>query len=83
MNVPQHWVEGERGFVAPETPEQEKQQIRAALPAGLQDPDSKIRTAVGVVIATIANWDWPQAWPGLLEYIVNCIKQQEEPNLCE
>lgn len=79
--VKQHWVEGERGFQSPETSEQEKQQIRQSLPMGLRDADSKIRTAVGVAIAAIANWDWPQAWPGLMEFVVNSIKERIDPNL--
>eukprot|EP00878_Enallax_costatus_P044724 GHUV01053448.1.p1 GENE.GHUV01053448.1~~GHUV01053448.1.p1 ORF type:complete len:172 (+),score=46.18 GHUV01053448.1:247-762(+) len=81
--VRQHWVEGERGFQPPETNEQDKQQIRQALPAGLADADSKIRTAVGMAIAAIANWDWPQAWPGLMDYLVNSIKDRKDANLCE
>lgn len=81
--VKQHWVEGERGFQPPETNEQDKQQIRQALPAGLMDADSKIRTAVGMAIAAIANWDWPQAWPGLMDFIVNSIKDRKDTNLRE
>ncbi|KAF8072465.1 Ipo9 [Scenedesmus sp. PABB004] len=79
--VKQHWVEGERGFVPPEVSEADKAAIRAALPAGLADPDSKIRTAVGMAIAAVAAWDWPQAWPGLLEFIVGAIKERKDTNL--
>jgi hypothetical protein len=64
-----------------EASEQDKASIRAALPAGLQDSDSKVRTAVAVAVAAIANWDWPNAWPGLLEHVVGAIKAHSNPNL--
>jgi hypothetical protein len=64
-----------------ETSKEEKAQIRAALPAGLHDPDSKIRTAIAMAIAAVANWDWPQDWPGLLENIVTSIKERRDLNL--
>lgn len=76
-----HWQEGERGFQPPEASEADKQQIRAALPAGLMDPDSKIRTAVAMAIAAVVSWDWPQAWPGIMEFIVNSIKDRKDANL--
>lgn len=81
--VKQHWVEGDRGFQPPETSEHDKQQIRQVLPAGLMDADSKVRTAVGMAIAAIANWDWPQAWPGLMDFIVNSIKDRKDTHLCK
>jgi len=66
-----------------ETSREDKAQIRNALPAGLRDPDSKIRTAIAMAIAAIANWDWPQDWPGLLENIVGSIKKRDDPQLGE
>ncbi|WIA28271.1 hypothetical protein OEZ86_010825 [Tetradesmus obliquus] len=79
--VKAHWQEGERGFQPPEASEADKQQIRAALPARLMDPDSKIRTAVAMAIAAVVSWDWPQAWPGIMEFIVNSIKDRKDANL--
>ncbi|WIA08198.1 hypothetical protein OEZ85_007649 [Tetradesmus obliquus] len=79
--VKAHWQEGERGFQPPEASEADKQQIRAALPAGLMDPDSKLRTAVAMAIAAVVSWDWPQAWPGIMEFIVNSIKDRKDANL--
>lgn len=55
--------------------------MRSTLPAGLQDPDSKVRTAVGVAVASIAAWDLPSAWPGLLESMVGSIKARSNPHL--
>jgi hypothetical protein len=47
----------------------------------LGDPDSKIRTAVGMAIAAIASWDWPQSWPGLMEHLIASIKTRSNPVL--
>lgn len=66
-----------------ETSREDKAQIRNALPSGLRDPDSKIRTAIAMAIAAVANWDWPQDWPGLLENIVGSIKKRDDPQLGE
>ena len=57
--VKSHWIEGERGFVPPQAGEDDKAAIKAALPLGLGDADSKIRTAFGMAIAAVANWDGP------------------------
>ncbi|KAL1522035.1 hypothetical protein AB1Y20_021680 [Prymnesium parvum] len=51
-------------------PEEEKAAIRTALPGGLSDPVPRIRTAVSMVIAAIAQFDWPDAWPSLLPSLV-------------
>lgn len=64
-----------------EASREDKAAIRSGLPAGLRDPDSKIRTAIAMAIAAVANWDLPQEWPGLLESIVSSIKQGTDPNL--
>jgi hypothetical protein len=34
-----------------------------------------------MAIAAVANWDWPNDWPGLLENIVSSIKQRSDPQL--
>jgi hypothetical protein len=36
-----------------------------------------------MAIAAVANWDWPNDWPGLLENIVSSIKQRSDPQLGE
>lgn len=68
-------------LLSTETTAQDKVNIRSTIPAGLRDPDSKIRTAIAMAIAAVANWDWPQEWPGLLEHIVSSIKQGSDPVL--
>ncbi len=76
-------MEGERGFTPPQTSDADKAAIRDALPHGLRDANSRVRTAVGMAIAAVAAWDWPQAWPGLLEFLVASIKAKEDANLGE
>jgi hypothetical protein len=57
----------------PPLPESDKAAVRAALPQGLSDPHSKVRTAVGVAVAAIAAHDWPQHWPELLPGLVGAV----------
>ncbi|GBG61529.1 hypothetical protein CBR_g22326 [Chara braunii] len=64
-------MQGNQCFVA--HPE-DKAFIKEFLPNALGDPEGKIRTAVGIVIATIAQKDWPEEWPGLMEFLLHCIR---------
>lgn len=54
--------------------------IKELLPAALEDPHGKIRTAVGMAIASIANWDWPEEWPGLMGYLLSLINDRTDIN---
>jgi hypothetical protein len=78
-----HWIEGERRYEPPTATDEEKRFIKDALPAGLSQANSKVRTAVALAIATIAKWDYPEQWPGLLEHLVACIKSGHDTNLGE
>ncbi|GBG77457.1 hypothetical protein CBR_g23906 [Chara braunii] len=53
---------------------EDKAFIKEFLPNALGDPEGKIRTAVGIVVATIAQKDWPEEWPGLMEFLLSCIR---------
>ena len=44
--------------------------------AAISDGTARIRTAVSMVIASIAQFYWPDAWPGLMAELV---QQLEEP----
>ena len=79
--VKQHWMEGERGYEPPTATDEEKRFIKEALPAGLSEASSKVRTAVALAMATIAKWDYPEQWPGLLEHLISSIKASQDPNL--
>ena len=59
----------------------EKAQVRAALPAGLADPNSRIQTAVGMAIAEVAKWDSSGQWPELIPGLVQAITANSNPNL--
>jgi len=75
--VKEHWQEGEGRHVPPQTSDEEKAAMREILPAGLGDPIAKIRTAVGMAIASIAAWDWPHAWPALTPTLLNAVKARQ------
>mmetsp|Transcript_12632 Transcript_12632/g.27297 ORF Transcript_12632/g.27297 Transcript_12632/m.27297 type:complete len:1089 (+) Transcript_12632:75-3341(+) len=79
--IKEHWTEDSRYYEPPETTAQEKAAIRQALPPGLADPSSKVRTAVGMAIAAIAKVDWPQSWPGLIEWLIQAITKRHNISL--
>jgi hypothetical protein len=78
--VKQHWQEGEENFIPPAASLEDKQAIRDLLPQALEDPHGKIRTAVGMAIASIASWDWPEEWPGLMGYLLGLISDRSDAN---
>ena len=53
--------------------EHDKSQIRSILPNLLADKSSKIRTAISSIIGIIANEDYPDLWPNILEVLFNLI----------
>lgn len=59
--------------MAPEVPEADKAAMKAALPRGLADANSKVRTAVAMAVASIAQWEWPDRWPGLIEQLTAAL----------
>ena len=48
---------------------------------GLGDPLGKIRTAVGMAISTIAQSDWPDAWPELTGTLLGIIRERSSADL--
>eukprot|EP00887_Chlorella_sp_A99_P007628 scaffold20.g7628.t1 len=79
--VREHWTFEAPSFREPPLGEEEKVRVREALPAGLADGDSKLRTAVAMAIAGIAKWDVPQAWPELMPRLLGSIVKQKDINL--
>ncbi|UYV81148.1 IPO9 [Cordylochernes scorpioides] len=57
---------------------QAKAIIRSLLPSGLREPISKVRSSVAYAISAIAQWDWPEQWPELFDFLVLCISGEEE-----
>ncbi|KAE9615425.1 hypothetical protein Lalb_Chr04g0255081 [Lupinus albus] len=54
--------------------------IRRMLLLTLDDPHRKICTAVGMSVASIALYDWPESWPELLPFLLNLINNQTNLN---
>lgn len=44
--VKEHWSEHEEGFIPPVVNDEDKVKIKQLLPAGLADPESRIRTSI-------------------------------------
>ena len=75
-----HWEEDGKHFRGPQASDEDKAAIRHALPQGLSDDIPKIRTAVGMAIASIAKWDWPEKWPELLPGLVGMLRTRSSPH---
>ncbi|KAG7100000.1 hypothetical protein E1B28_001788 [Marasmius oreades] len=50
-----------------------KSQIRQAVFHGLSDPSSQIRSSCAHTLSSIANCDWPDEYPDLLDSLINLI----------
>ncbi|WJX57864.1 uridine/cytidine kinase [Trifolium repens] len=46
----------------------------------LDDPHRKICTAIGMAVASIAVYDWPELWSDLLPFLLNLINNQANLN---
>jgi hypothetical protein len=71
--IKKHWTEDEEGFEHPVVASEEKMTIRRLLLLSLDDSQRKICTAVSMVVALIAHYDWPEDWPDLLPYLITLI----------
>ncbi|PPQ99515.1 hypothetical protein CVT24_005305 [Panaeolus cyanescens] len=54
-------------------PVQIKQQIRESVFRGLSDPQSKIRSLCAHTLSSIANADWPDEYPDLLNNLIGLL----------
>ena len=54
--------------------------IRRILLLTLDDPHRKICTAIGMAVASIAAYDWPELWPDLLPVLLNLVNNQTNLN---
>jgi hypothetical protein len=54
--------------------------IRRMLLLTLDDPHRKICTAIGMAVASIAAYDWPELWSDLLPFLLNLINNQANLN---
>ncbi|XP_072973182.1 uncharacterized protein [Typha angustifolia] len=74
--IKQHWQIDEENFVHPVVSAPEKVVIRQSLLPSLSDSHGKIRTAIGMAVASIAQYDWPEEWPELLPFLLKLISDQ-------
>ncbi|KAL4434017.1 hypothetical protein ABPG75_000458 [Micractinium tetrahymenae] len=79
--VREHWTAESPHYKGPQVGAEEKEAIREALPSGLGDESSKVRTAVAMAVAAIARWDCPQQWPGLILGLVQAITAKKNANM--
>ena len=80
-HVKEHWAEESKHFKQPVVSDSEKSSIRNQLPQGLADTLPKIRIAVSMAIAGIAKWDLPDAWPGLLNLLMQALTTKANQDL--
>ncbi|WJX57866.1 uridine/cytidine kinase [Trifolium repens] len=78
--VKKHWQEGEDSFEPPVVSVDEKDIICSMLLLTLDDPHRKICTAIGMAVASIAVYDWPELWSDLLPFLLNLINNQANLN---
>ncbi|PCH34394.1 ARM repeat-containing protein [Wolfiporia cocos MD-104 SS10] len=71
--VNERWSPALPRFKGPVVPFEEKPPIRAAVFQGLSDPESKIRSLCAQALTVIANSDWPDEWPDLLDSLMTLL----------
>ncbi|RIA81823.1 armadillo-type protein [Glomus cerebriforme] len=69
-----HWSPSNNKFIDPEPNFEIKAVVRELAFNGLSDPSNKIRVASAYVVSKIANNDWPEYWPNLLDLLVSQLK---------
>ncbi|GMH26202.1 hypothetical protein Nepgr_028045 [Nepenthes gracilis] len=71
--IKKHWHEDEDSFEHPVVATDEKEVIRRLLLLSLDDQHRKICTAIGMAVACIAHYDWPEDWPDFLPFLMKLI----------
>eukprot|EP01083_Nonionella_stella_P016347 45673_1 len=73
--VEKHWDPSTEKFEQPLASIEERESIRATVESAtlVGDPNSKIQTTVAMVIAKIAQYDFPERWPNLLKGFVQYL----------
>ncbi|KAJ1976634.1 hypothetical protein H4R33_006397 [Dimargaris cristalligena] len=72
--VDKHWSASAQRFEEPELDGSVKQLIRQQIVEGLSDSEKKIRVGAAYVISEIAQFDWPEDWPELFDYLLHLLK---------
>ncbi|KAI0275362.1 ARM repeat-containing protein [Gloeopeniophorella convolvens] len=71
--VKEHWSPIFQQFRGNAPPVEVKGQIRQVVFQGLSDPDRKIRSLCAHALSTIANADWPDEYPDLLNHLIQLL----------
>ncbi|KIY73361.1 ARM repeat-containing protein [Cylindrobasidium torrendii FP15055 ss-10] len=71
--VREHWSPYFQNFQGNAPPVEVKDRVRRAVFQGLSDPNRRIRSLCASVIKFIANCDWPDEYPDLLENLISLI----------
>ncbi|OSX67203.1 hypothetical protein POSPLADRAFT_1063974 [Postia placenta MAD-698-R-SB12] len=58
-----------------------KVQIRQAVFHGLSDPENKIRSLCAQIVSKVANSDWPDDWPDLLDSVIALLSSNSPPSV--
>ncbi|KAI3976156.1 hypothetical protein MKX01_028139 [Papaver californicum] len=74
--IKKHWQEDDENFEHPVVQHEEKAVIRNLLLPSLDDPHGKVCTAVGMAVASIVQYDWPEDWPDLLPVLLKLMNDQ-------
>ena len=72
--VHEHWSRAKPGFVEPEVSEEHRAHMRRQMLQGINVDDSKLCTAVGMCVATVAQSDFPAKWPELLPHLLGMLQ---------
>ncbi len=72
--VHEHWSRAKPGFVEPEVSEEHRAHMRRQMLQGINIDDSKLCTAVGMCVATVAQSDFPAKWPELLPHLLGMLQ---------
>ncbi|KAJ1660201.1 hypothetical protein IWQ61_000846 [Dispira simplex] len=72
--IQHHWSPLAEHFKLPEVTAEAKRQVHNLIVHGLGDAESKVRVGVAYVMAGMAQYDWPEAWPELFDYLLHLLK---------
>eukprot|EP01025_Chloroclados_australasicus_P039894 TRINITY_DN4153_c0_g3_i2.p1 TRINITY_DN4153_c0_g3~~TRINITY_DN4153_c0_g3_i2.p1 ORF type:complete len:1006 (-),score=99.68 TRINITY_DN4153_c0_g3_i2:1196-4138(-) len=61
-------------------PESDRNVIRQQILRSIADPTKAVRSNVAVTVAQIAKTDYPEAWPELMQVLMQGIKQRRDVN---
>ena len=73
QQIRQHWDAGDRLFSPPEVSSEEKAAARAMILNIIFSVPPVVCVPLGVSIAAIANWDFPEEWPEVLPTLLQAM----------